>query len=194
MDPLARRELWDLLKDKKKGRTMLLTTHYMDEADVLGDRIGIMSRGEIQCEGSSHFLKHQFGSGYKIILTMAHGALATTDEHGVMHNIEARALSDHPVVKGALGYVQGVIPKASFEATESSAASLVFVLPFAESASFGPLFDGLDDNLAALHIAGYGVTITSLEEVCSFVSARVVQGGGSDFLLCCIACVCVPPF
>jgi ATP-binding cassette, subfamily A (ABC1), member 3 len=76
MDPLARRELWDLLKDMRKGRTMLLTTHYMDEADVLGDRIGIMSRGEIQCLGSSSFLKHEFGAGYKVICTMKHGALA----------------------------------------------------------------------------------------------------------------------
>lgn len=56
---------------------MLLTTHYMDEADVLGDRIGIMSRGEIQCLGSSSFLKHEFGAGYKVICTMSHGALAS---------------------------------------------------------------------------------------------------------------------
>jgi ATP-binding cassette subfamily A (ABC1) protein 3 len=53
MDPLARRELWDLLASLRVGRTILLTTHYMDEADILGDRIGIMSLGQLQCLGSS---------------------------------------------------------------------------------------------------------------------------------------------
>jgi ATP-binding cassette subfamily A (ABC1) protein 3 len=53
MDPLARRELWDLLSSLRYGRTILLTTHYMDEADVLGDRIGIMSAGQLQCLGSA---------------------------------------------------------------------------------------------------------------------------------------------
>ena len=50
---MARRELWDLLASLRAGRTILLTTHYMDEADVLGDRIGIMSLGALQCLGSS---------------------------------------------------------------------------------------------------------------------------------------------
>lgn len=94
MDPLARRELWDLLASLRKGRTMLLTTHYMDEADVLGDRIGIMSLGKMQCMGSSQFLKTTFGSGYKLIFDKEAG-------------MDARALSELVI------YVQQRIPEAT---------------------------------------------------------------------------------
>jgi ABC-type multidrug transport system ATPase subunit len=64
MDPTARRSIWDMLKKYKENRIIILTTHYMDEADVLGDRIAIMSQGQIKCVGSSLFLKNKFGVGY----------------------------------------------------------------------------------------------------------------------------------
>jgi len=67
MDPSARRQLWDLLQQEKVGRTLLLTTHFMDEADVLGDRIAIMCDGELKCHGTSFFLKKQYGSGYRLV-------------------------------------------------------------------------------------------------------------------------------
>ena len=50
-----------LFQNEREGRTILLTTHYMDEADLLGDRIAIMADGELQCCGSSIFLKKKFG-------------------------------------------------------------------------------------------------------------------------------------
>ena len=50
------------------GRTILLSTHFMDEADVLGDRIAIISEGKLQCLGSSLFLKSHFGDGYNLTL------------------------------------------------------------------------------------------------------------------------------
>lgn len=49
MDVTARREMWDMLKKYKDGRIIILTTHYMEEADNLGDRIGIMSKGKMLC-------------------------------------------------------------------------------------------------------------------------------------------------
>jgi ATP-binding cassette, subfamily A (ABC1), member 3 len=45
MDLSARRKLWNMLKNYKSNRIIILTTHYMDEADILGDRIGIMTGG-----------------------------------------------------------------------------------------------------------------------------------------------------
>lgn len=45
MDLSARRALWNMLRKYRRDRIIILTTHYMDEADVLGDRIGIMAHG-----------------------------------------------------------------------------------------------------------------------------------------------------
>jgi len=45
MDAHLRRETWDILKEMKKDKIIILTTHYMDEAEYLGDRVAIMSKG-----------------------------------------------------------------------------------------------------------------------------------------------------
>ncbi|XP_049644106.1 phospholipid-transporting ATPase ABCA3-like [Suncus etruscus] len=49
MDPASRRSTWEILRHYKQDRTILLTTHYMDEADILGDRIAIMIKGSLKC-------------------------------------------------------------------------------------------------------------------------------------------------
>ena len=61
LDPEARRQTWDLLKKYRYNRTIMLTTHYMDEADYLGDRIAIMANGKLQCSGTSMYLKQEYG-------------------------------------------------------------------------------------------------------------------------------------
>uniref|UniRef100_A0A8D2BUY0 ABC transporter domain-containing protein n=1 Tax=Sus scrofa TaxID=9823 RepID=A0A8D2BUY0_PIG len=61
MDPASRRATWNLLQHYKQDRTILLTTHDMDEADLLGDRIAIMVNGSLRCCGSSIFLKKIYG-------------------------------------------------------------------------------------------------------------------------------------
>ena len=71
MDLTARRRIWDMLKRNKQERIIILTTHYMDEADILGDRIAIMASGKIKCCGSSLFLKKKFGVGYNLVLSKA---------------------------------------------------------------------------------------------------------------------------
>jgi ABC-type multidrug transport system ATPase subunit len=49
----SRRQVWDLISACKRGRVVILTTHSMEEADVLGDRIGILAAGKLRCLGSS---------------------------------------------------------------------------------------------------------------------------------------------
>ncbi|GIY08391.1 phospholipid-transporting ATPase ABCA1 [Caerostris darwini] len=68
VDPYARRSIWELLLKYKAGRTVILTTHHMDEADLLGDRIAVIANGKLRCCGSSLFLKIRFGNGYYLTL------------------------------------------------------------------------------------------------------------------------------
>ncbi|XP_034038157.1 phospholipid-transporting ATPase ABCA1b [Thalassophryne amazonica] len=68
VDPFARRGIWDLLLKYRQGRTIILSTHHMDEADILGDRIAIISHGKLCCVGSSLYLKNQLGTGYYLTL------------------------------------------------------------------------------------------------------------------------------
>lgn len=66
MDTTSRRRMWDMLKKNKNGKIIIFSTHYMDEADILADRIGIMADGSLQCVGSPLFLKKRFGVGYNL--------------------------------------------------------------------------------------------------------------------------------
>lgn len=64
MDPITRRHVWDIIQESKKGRAIILTTHSMEEADILSDRIGIMAKGRLRCIGTSIRLKSRFGTGF----------------------------------------------------------------------------------------------------------------------------------
>eukprot|EP00966_Prymnesium_polylepis_P145776 3367469-Prymnesium_polylepis.1 len=47
MDPHSRRAIWQLLREQREGRTIVLTTHFLDEAELLSDRIAIMAEGRL---------------------------------------------------------------------------------------------------------------------------------------------------
>merc|ERR1711885_48117 len=69
LDPASKHQLWDVISASKAGKSMILTTHSMEEADVLCDRIAIMAGGELQCIGRSWQLKRRFGKGYTATIT-----------------------------------------------------------------------------------------------------------------------------
>ncbi|KAH9593790.1 ATP-binding cassette sub- A member 12 [Schistosoma haematobium] len=68
IDPYSRRSIWDLIIKMKLNKTIIITTHHMDEADILGDRIAIISQGQLKCYGSSLYLKSIYNQGYYLIL------------------------------------------------------------------------------------------------------------------------------
>jgi len=77
MDPFARRFTWNVIRQYRENRIIVLTTHFMDEADLLGDRIAIMAAGQLRCCGSSLFLKKQYGVGYQLTIVKSNKNVST---------------------------------------------------------------------------------------------------------------------
>ncbi|KAM9583968.1 phospholipid-transporting ATPase ABCA3-like [Trichechus inunguis] len=141
MDLISRRATWDLLQQQKHGRTILLTTHYMDEVDLLGDRIAIMAKGNLQCCGSSLFLKQKYGTGYHMVMVKEPQCKAT----------EVASL------------IYNYVPDAILESNVG--AELSFILPKKCANRFEDLFRELENHQVSLGIASYAVSVTSMEEV-----------------------------
>jgi ATP-binding cassette subfamily A (ABC1) protein 1 len=76
VDPFSRRGIWNLLIKHKENRTIIMSTHFMDEADLLGDRIAIINNGKLVCIGSSLFLRARYGNGYYLTLVLDDGTEA----------------------------------------------------------------------------------------------------------------------
>ncbi|XP_045462662.1 phospholipid-transporting ATPase ABCA3-like isoform X2 [Harmonia axyridis] len=147
MDPSARRALWELIQSEKQGRTMLLTTHFMDEADLLGDRIAIMAGGRLKCCGSSFFLKKKYGAGYNLVM-------------------EKSPRCDPEEVKDLL---KTYIPNIEIHSNVGS--ELNFLLPEDAVSVFEDMFRELERSQKELGVNSYGVSLTTLEEVFMKVGA-----------------------
>ena len=141
MDPYSRRSTWQVLQNNRSNRIIVLTTHFMDEADLLGDRIGIMDAGSIRCCGSPMFLKSRYGVGYNLTAVKEAGC--------------------NPMV------VTDVITRHVPDATTLSnvGAEISFQLPLDQSSAFPAMLTELDDNLDNLKLETYGISVTTMEEV-----------------------------
>jgi ATP-binding cassette, subfamily A (ABC1), member 3 len=148
MDPFSRRSTWACLQEaKREGRTILLCTHFMEEADLLGDRIAIMAEGSVRCAGSSLFLKNKFGLGYSLVV------------------VKRDDLSGHTGadVPGILKLINSHIPEAVKE--NEAGQELKIKIPLDASSKFETMFADLEAQSDRLGVASYGMSITTLEDV-----------------------------
>uniref|UniRef100_A0A8C4GMZ7 ATP-binding cassette, sub-family A (ABC1), member 12 n=1 Tax=Dicentrarchus labrax TaxID=13489 RepID=A0A8C4GMZ7_DICLA len=150
VDPCSRRSIWDIVIQHKKNRTIIMSTHHLDEAEVLSDRIAFLERGGLKCCGSPFHLKDQLGQGYKLTLTKK------------MQNLESEQI-DNAELKT---FIQAHVPEARLK--EAQGGDLVYSLPpftSSNASSYRSLLTALDSNLDALQLGGYGISDTTLEEV-----------------------------
>ncbi len=95
LDPQIRRHLWDIIrKTKREGRTVVITTHYIEEAEALADRVGILSRGDLIALDSPRNLKRTVGE-YMVEFIDGNGKLiqhmcrSREEAHGIAGRVES---------------------------------------------------------------------------------------------------------
>uniref|UniRef100_A0A8C3V0I9 ATP-binding cassette sub-family A member 2 n=1 Tax=Catharus ustulatus TaxID=91951 RepID=A0A8C3V0I9_CATUS len=196
VDPYARRAIWDLILKYKPGRTILLSTHHMDEADLLGDRIAIISHGKLKCCGSPLFLKSTYGDGYK--LTVVKKQSDTRNEPGQPHS----PLGHSSVSPCSEPRVSQFIKKyvASCLLISDTNTELSYILPSeaVKKGCFERLFQHLEQSLEELDLTSFGLMDTTLEEVFLKVSEEdqslensdVGMGAGGTVCSCCNLVTC----
>uniref|UniRef100_A0A8C9SWW6 ATP-binding cassette sub-family A member 2 n=1 Tax=Scleropages formosus TaxID=113540 RepID=A0A8C9SWW6_SCLFO len=174
VDPYARRAIWDLILKYKQGRTILLSTHHMDEADLLGDRIAIISHGKLKCCGSPLFLKSTYGDGYKLTLVKNRPPCSVSPSSVPPSSLSP--CSEAHVTQFIRQYV------ASCLLVSDSNTELSYVLPSEaiKKGCFERLFQVLEQSLDSLALTSFGVMDTTLEEVFLKVSEEDQSLENSD--------------
>ncbi|XP_065332368.1 ATP-binding cassette sub-family A member 7-like isoform X3 [Cloeon dipterum] len=174
VDPFSRRSIWEMLVKYKQNRTVILTTHFMDEADLLADRIAIISGGNLQCCGSSLFLKARFGSGfYLTVERLTNPSRNATGEIAVNGSLQQNGQTENSEATNQINKVTELVQKcvSSSELLEAVGQELVYSLPFTMGERQGALpilqalLDSLDNHGQAIGINSYGISDTSLEEI-----------------------------
>ncbi|KAL1477381.1 hypothetical protein MTO96_035774 [Rhipicephalus appendiculatus] len=154
MDPETRRNVWDALQDVAKKRTLLLSSHDMEEADALADQIVMMASGTVICCGSTAFLKKACGVGYKVTLTKVTHAFDLKSVMSIIHKTTPEAVVD-----------------------DDKLEEVSIALGTLEHHHFPEMFKALESSVEQLGIAGIGVTVASMKDVYLKINMDWAPGG-----------------
>merc|ERR1712137_63563 len=140
LDPVSKRSVWRLIKNLRKDRVIILTTHSMDEAEYLADTIGVMSQGMLMVSGPSLELRARFGNGYKLSLITRSDSCRIQD------------------------LVSEQLPEAFLVA--SNAGSVTYTVPHSTLSQLSPFFKSVrEDPTLTEYLVDWGIAHSSLEEV-----------------------------
>ncbi|CAL8346561.1 unnamed protein product [Merluccius merluccius] len=190
VDPYSRRSIWDLLLKYRNDRTVILSTHHMDEADLLSDRVAILSKGQLHCCGSPLFLKNCFGVGFYLTLVRRMRDLRRRENDCdcasecscgcslcTKYKDESQNLSQH-IDRALDGDIESItslihhhVPEARL--IESIGQELTYLLPSKgfKHRAYASLFRELEETLGDMGLSSFGISDTSLEEIFIKVTA-----------------------
>lgn len=179
MDVAAKRVMWKTLAGVVSGRSIVLTTHSMEEADALANRAGIMASRMLTL-GTSDFLRQKHGNFYHVHLLLKSAPYTSADEITTVRSWIADNLPEARVdEKSFHGQIRFSIPASSSLPSVSPVSKSASVLvdddrisPFPTASSLAAIFSLLERHKHKLGVDFYSVNPTTLEDVFSEIVGR----------------------
>jgi ABC-type multidrug transport system ATPase subunit len=162
LDPLIRQQLWEILKEIKKNRSVLLTSHMLDEIDELCDRICVLIGGKMVGLGTAQQLKSKWGGGYRLTLRFIFSFLSFVHFLKRLKSSEDEK-DEKSVVAQLEEHAEGI------KLVQKLGSVATFELP--PGASLARLFEILEAKHFQEHIVEYSVSQPTLDQ--AFV--RIVE-------------------
>lgn len=141
LDPETRREIWDILLELRKERSIMITTHCMEETQALADYIFIMSKGSILCQGTIQKLKKTYAPGYLLKLLT----------------------NDHFQSNGVMKIVYQYVPEAKIVSFVQP--TFIVSLPYRYVPIYPELLRDLELSVGTLGVAAISVTDSTMDDV-----------------------------
>lgn len=147
MDPKSKQRMWRAIRAafKNRQRGAVLTTHYMEEAEAVCDRVAIMVSGQIRCIGSIQHLKGKYGRGYSLEVKLRE-ELTGLQQVALLHKEILR-----------------IFPHAARQ--ESFATLMVYKIPMEDVKSLAVAFSRLEKAKQSFHFEEYNFSQSTLEQV-----------------------------
>ncbi|KAL4509467.1 hypothetical protein ABPG73_022683 [Tetrahymena malaccensis] len=156
LDFNARKEIKQILLElKKEQRTIILTTHHLEEAEECSDRIAIMAKGKLLTLGTNEFIKRNFGVGYHLTITKkSQNQMGTSQKSKIiaLNQNEDQEISkkEYQLTTEKCNQVRQIInqiiPEAKYN-PQSQVGTVKFTLPFSSKSSFSNLFSALEKDI-----------------------------------------------
>ncbi len=162
LDPENKRQIWDILSNCKEGKCMILTTHIMEEAEILTDRIGIIINGELRCLGSKYKLKKEYGRGFKLSLYLDQQIIEEESLSGdadSLIEIEKKETSNKLTL-----FIRSIFENAQLY--EKFKETVVYTIPI-EEFDIEKLFSEMEkeNNKAKYGILNFAISQVNLEDI-----------------------------
>jgi ABC-type multidrug transport system ATPase subunit len=154
LDPASKQDLWEVVNGYKRKCAMMLTTHSMEEAEALCDRLGIFVGGRLATLGTAQDLKSRYGSGYRLVIT-----------------------TSQKYEESARAFVKQLLPSATLLNTLNGTQQ--FEVPRA-GIKLSKVFKQINQNTDKYNIIDWGISNTTLEEVFLYITDKMGKGASLD--------------